>query len=45
MGSEQITIEEKELPELKNFLIKKNKKILKIVQLKGKSIKVIVEDN
>ena len=43
MDSEQITIEEKELSELKNLLIKKKKKILKIVRLKGKSIRVIVE--
>lgn len=40
--SEQITIQKKELPNLKKFLKKKNKSILEIVELGGKSIKVIV---
>ena len=43
--SEQITIEEKELPELKKFLKKKNKKISKIIKLRKKGIKVMVENN
>ena len=43
--SEQITIEKKELPELKKFLKKKHKKISKITRLKKKGIRVMIEDN
>ena len=45
MESEQITIEGKELPEIKKFLKKKNKKILKIIKLKEKGLRVIIQDN
>ena len=40
----QITIQKKELPELKKWLEKKNKKILKIIELEKDSIRVIVEN-
>ena len=43
--AEQITIEEKELPELKKFLKKKNKKILKIIKLREKGLRVMMKDN
>lgn len=40
--AEQITITKKELPELKKWLEKKNKKILEIIKLGNKSIKIII---
>ena len=43
--SEQITIQKKELSELKNWLKSKNKKILKIIELGKGCIKVIVSKN
>ncbi len=43
--AEQITIEKKELPELKEFLKKKNKKILKIIELEEGGIRVMVKNN
>lgn len=43
--SEQITIGEKELPELKRWLKEKNKKISKMIKLRGKGIRVMVENN
>jgi hypothetical protein len=42
--ADQITIQKKELPELKKFLEKKNKKIKEIVDLGKEAIRVIVED-
>lgn len=42
---DQITIQKKELPSLKKWLEKKNKKIIKIVELENDSIRIIVENN
>jgi hypothetical protein len=44
MKSEQITIQKKELSELKKWLEKKNKKVLRIIELEKDSIRVIVEN-
>jgi len=41
MKREQITIEKKELQELKKWLEKKNKKIIKIIDLGKKNIRII----
>ncbi|MFH1787462.1 MAG: hypothetical protein ABH811_01590 [archaeon] len=43
-NQEQISIEEKELPELKKFLKSKNKKISKIIKLNKNSLRVFVGD-
>lgn len=43
--AEQITIQKKELPELKKWLEKKNKKILKTIKLREGSIRVMVKNN
>jgi hypothetical protein len=43
--SEQITIQKKELPRLKNWLKSKNKKILRLIELGKESIRVIVSKN
>tara|TARA_Y100000310_G_C20337220_1_gene648084 strand:- start:349 stop:486 length:138 start_codon:yes stop_codon:yes gene_type:complete len=42
-NQEQITIQKKELPELKKWLEKKNKEILEIVGLENKTLKVIIK--
>lgn len=41
----QITIKDKELPELKEWAEKENKKILKTIKLKNKDIRVIIGNN
>jgi hypothetical protein len=43
--SEQITIQKKELPKLKKWLEKKNKKILKIIELENNGLRVMVKGN
>lgn len=43
--TEQITIQKKELLHLKKWLEKKNKKILKIVELENDGIRVIIEND
>ena len=43
--ADQITIQKKELPELKKWIVKKNKKIIEIIDLGKEAIRVIVEDN
>jgi hypothetical protein len=43
MESEQITIQKKELPELKKWLKSRNKNILEIIELEKESIKVIIK--
>lgn len=43
--TDQITIQKKELSEFKKWLEKKNKKIIKIIELEKDSIKVMIEDN
>lgn len=42
---EAITIQKRELPELKKWIKKKNKNILKIIDLGKGGIKVMVQDN
>jgi len=41
--SDQITIQRKELPEFKKWLLKKEKDILEIIELGNNSIRVIVK--
>lgn len=43
--TEQITIPKKELSNLKKWLEKKNKKIIKIIELEKDSIRVIVKNS
>lgn len=43
--SDQISIQKKELPKLKKWLEKKDKKIVEIIEIGDQGIRVIVIDN